>query len=202
MEWTGGCLCGAVRWRARAEPVRVVNCHCGICRRSSGAAFMTFVHFPASAFAWIGAEPSRYRSSAEAERGFCAVCGSTLSMHEAVLADRVQVSLGSLDRPDLVRPDDHVWARSQLPLVEGARRPAPLCDDQRCCLLARPWRRSLMTANRIRSAERFPLRRSGAACGGAPSGAASNRPFPHASCGARRSGQLCNHAPPPEVPDD
>ena len=118
MEWTGGCLCGAVRFRASADPSRVVNCPCGTCRRVSGAAFMTFVHFPASAFAWIGAEPTRYRSSHDAERGFCAACGSTLSMHEAVLADRVQVSLGSLDRPDLVRPDDHVWTSSQLPWLE------------------------------------------------------------------------------------
>jgi hypothetical protein len=118
MEWTGGCLCGAVRYLARAGPIRAVNCHCGMCRRSSGAAFMTFVHFPASAFAWISGEPRRYRSSPEAERGFCPACGSTLSMHEAVLADRVQVSLGSLDRPDLVRPHDHVWTRSQLPWLE------------------------------------------------------------------------------------
>ena len=118
MEWTGGCLCGAVRYRAGADPLRVVSCHCGMCRRASGAAFLTFVHFPVSAFAWIAGQPTRYRSSAEAERGFCAVCGSTLSMHESVLADRVQVSLGSLDRPDLVRPDDHVWTRSQLPWLK------------------------------------------------------------------------------------
>jgi hypothetical protein len=118
MEWTGGCLCGVVRFRARADPIRAVNCHCGTCRRFSGAAFMTFVHFPASAFAWTGKEPTRYRSSEDAERGFCAVCGSTLSMHETVLPDRVQVSLGSLDRPDLVRPDDHVWTGSQLPWLE------------------------------------------------------------------------------------
>jgi len=115
MEWSGGCLCGAVRYRASADPLRVVSCHCGTCRRASGAAFMTFVHFPVGAFEWIGGQPARYRSSTAAERGFCAVCGSTLSMHEAVLADRVQVSLGSLDRPDLVRPDDHVWTMSQLP---------------------------------------------------------------------------------------
>jgi hypothetical protein len=118
MEWTGGCLCGTVRYLARRDPIRVVNCHCGVCRRVSGAAFMTFVHFPMSRFAWTGAEPTRYRSSKDAKRGFCAVCGSTLSMHEAVLADRVQVSLGSLDRPDLARPDDHVWTRSQLPWLE------------------------------------------------------------------------------------
>ena len=117
MDWTGGCLCGAVRYRSSADPVRVVNCHCGTCRRTSGAAFMTFVHFPADAFAWT-APPTWYRSSAAAARGFCATCGSTLSMREAVLPDRVQVSLGSLDRPDLVRPDDHVWTSSQLPWLE------------------------------------------------------------------------------------
>ena len=118
MAWTGGCLCGAVRYRAGADPVRAVNCHCPTCRRTCGAAFMTFVHFPAEAFSWTSGQPTRYRSSAAAERGFCAVCGSTLSMHEAVLADRVQVSLGSLDRPDLVRPDDHVWTSRQLPWLE------------------------------------------------------------------------------------
>ena len=36
-------------------------------------------------------------------------------MHETVLEDRVQVTLGSLDRPEKVRPDDHVWTESQLP---------------------------------------------------------------------------------------
>src|SRR5688500_9930215 len=119
MEWAGGCLCGAVRYAAGGDPVRVVSCHCATCRRASGAAFLTFVHFPAGAFAWTRGEPVRYRSSAAAERGFCPVCGSTLSMHEAVLADRVQVSLGSLDRPDRVRPDDHVWTSRQLPCLGG-----------------------------------------------------------------------------------
>ncbi len=115
MEWTGGSLCGAVRYRATADPVRAVNCHCGMCRRSSGAAFLTFVHFPGRAFTWTSGEPTLYRSSAEAGRGFCGACGSTLMMHEAVLGDRVQVTLGSLDRPHDVRPDDHVWTDSQLP---------------------------------------------------------------------------------------
>jgi hypothetical protein len=125
MEWTGGCLCGALRYRAGSDPLRVVHCHCGSCRRTSGAAFMTFVHFAADQFAWTAGRPKRYRSSPAAERGFCPVCGSTMSMHEAVLADRVQVSLGSLDRPDLVRPDDHVWTSRQLPWLE-------LVDDRPC----------------------------------------------------------------------
>ena len=114
-EWTGGCLCGAVRYRATADPIRAVNCHCSMCRRFSGAAFLTHVHFPIGSFTWIGDEPTRHRSSAEAERGFCARCGSALTMHETVLGDRVQVTLGSLDQPESVRPDDHVWTENQVP---------------------------------------------------------------------------------------
>ncbi len=114
MEWSGGCLCGAVRYRATADPVRAVKCHCGMGRRTSGAAFLTFVHFASASFTWTEGEPTRYRSSREAERGFCAHCGSTLTMHEAVLDDRVQVTLGSLDQPERVTPDDHVWTESQL----------------------------------------------------------------------------------------
>ena len=115
MEWTGGCLCGAVRYRATADPIRAVICHCVMCRKVSGAPLLSFVHFPLDAFTWLEGAPTRYRSSPEAERGFCATCGSTLTMHETVLGDRVQVSLGSLDRAEDVRPDDHVWTESQLP---------------------------------------------------------------------------------------
>ncbi len=114
MEWIGGCLCGAVRYRATADPIRAVNCHCGMCRRISGAAFLTHVHFLIGAFTWTKGKPTRYRSSSEAERGFCDRCGSTLTIHETVLNDRVQLTLGSLDRPENVRPDDHVWTESQL----------------------------------------------------------------------------------------
>ena len=95
-----------------------MSCHCGLCRRASGAAFLTFVHFPKDAFTWTAGAPTRYRSSPTAERGFCARCGGTLTMHEPVLDDRVQVALGSLDRPGDVKPDDHVWTQSQLPWLE------------------------------------------------------------------------------------
>jgi len=115
MTWTGGCLCGAIRYQAEADPMRTVICHCTICRRESGAPMMCFVHFPAEAFRWLSGAPKRYRSSANAERGFCPLCGSTLTMHESVLGDRVQVALGSLDTPERAEPDDHVWTRQQLP---------------------------------------------------------------------------------------
>ena len=114
----GGCLCGAVRYRATARPLRCMICHCADCRKHSGAPCLSFVHFSVKAFTWQGVEPKRYRSSRYAERGFCPECGSTLSMHEEVLGDRVQVTLGSLDTPEMVDVDDHVWTGSRIPWFE------------------------------------------------------------------------------------
>jgi hypothetical protein len=110
----GGCLCGAVRYRATARPLRGVICHCSICRRHSGAPALAFVHFPVAAFAWLTAEPSWYRSSRYAQRGFCAACGSTVAMREEALRDRVQICVGSLDDPHKVRIDDHVWTSERI----------------------------------------------------------------------------------------
>jgi hypothetical protein len=118
VAFEGGCLCGAVRYRASTAPIRVVICHCSMCRKHSGAPVLAFAHFPIKSFEWVKGKPTRYRSSIFAERGFCSICGSTLTMHEEVLGDRVQVALGSLDEPQRVRPNDHVWTQDQLPWFE------------------------------------------------------------------------------------
>jgi len=116
----GGCLCGSIRYRSTGAPLRAVICHCSMCRRHSGAPVLSFVHFPVGEFTWIGGQPTRFRSSENAERGFCPKCGSTLSMHEQVLGDRVQIALGSLDEPDRVRIDDHVWTEDSITWFEVA----------------------------------------------------------------------------------
>lgn len=118
--FTGGCLCGAVRFASVSAPVRGVICHCVMCRKHSGAPALAFVHFRVSDFTWTQGEPTRYRSSEFAERGFCAACGSTLSMHERVLSDRVQITVGSLDEPERVHIDDHVWTEQQIPWFQVA----------------------------------------------------------------------------------
>jgi hypothetical protein len=119
-SYEGGCLCGAVRYRATTPPLRGVICHCPVCRKHSGAPALAFVHFAAKDFTWLRVEPTRYRSSEFAERGFCARCGSTLSMHEEVLAERVQIAVGSLDEPGRVRIDDHVWTKDRIPWFDVA----------------------------------------------------------------------------------
>ncbi len=112
--YEGGCLCGANRYLSTASPVRGVICHCSMCRKHSGAPILAFVHFPLESFSWLKEEPARYRSSQFAERGFCPTCGSTVTMHEEILTDRAQIAVGSLDEPERVRPDDHVWTKDQI----------------------------------------------------------------------------------------
>lgn len=114
----GGCLCGAIRYRSTAAPLRAVICHCSMCRKHSGSLALAFAHFPLDSFKWLKAAPTRYRSSQFAERGFCSACGSTVSMHEEILADRVLITLGSLDEPGRVTPDDHVWTSARVAWFE------------------------------------------------------------------------------------
>lgn len=117
-HFEGGCLCGGIRYRATSNPLRGVICHCSMCRKHSGAPALAFVHFSTASFTWLENLPVWYRSSQYAERGFCPSCGSTVGMREAALGDRVQVCVGSLDEPDRIRIDDHVWVGEKVSWFE------------------------------------------------------------------------------------
>jgi hypothetical protein len=75
----GGCFCGFVRYRVSAEPTCETNCHCSICRRTTGAAFVTWFTVPPAAFAFTTGSPARFRSSDHATRSFCPRCGTQLT---------------------------------------------------------------------------------------------------------------------------
>src|SRR5689334_8632904 len=62
-SFTGGCLCGAIRYEVSAEPIMMFNCHCRDCQRSTGGAFTPVVYVPAKAFK-ITKGSARYYSTA------------------------------------------------------------------------------------------------------------------------------------------
>ncbi len=75
---TGQCMCGAVRFTLAEPPVRFGACHCEMCRRWTGSAFMDF-DVPATGVTWQGeAQIRALQSSEKAERTWCGRCGSTL----------------------------------------------------------------------------------------------------------------------------
>ena len=113
----GGCLCGAIRFRAQGRPLRVNYCHCGQCRRHSGAPVAAFATFRAADVEWIGASPRLFRSSAEAQRGFCPDCGTSLSWQGDAGGGEALVDLGvgCFDDASSFSPADHLWTGRALP---------------------------------------------------------------------------------------
>lgn len=111
----GGCGCGAVRYAIEAAPIEVCHCHCEICRRHSGAPLVTWLTVPRAAFRLLAGMPRERRSSATAVRHFCPDCGTALTFHADAEPEFIDVTVASLDRPDVVVPREHIWMRSALP---------------------------------------------------------------------------------------
>lgn len=74
----GRCSCGAVEFAFSTDALRAYQCHCSICRKSSGSAYSTTLMAPESNFSW--ARGTEYVSSYAKENGykvnFCSCCGS------------------------------------------------------------------------------------------------------------------------------
>ena len=105
----GGCLCGAVRWRAAGAPQNVNHCHCEMCRRGSGTAVVTWAAFAAKDFTFTRGAPVWRQSSAVARRSFCGACGSALNWQSLKHEDSIDVTVGTADQPEGLAPREHLW---------------------------------------------------------------------------------------------
>lgn len=114
---TGGCLCGTIRYRIDAEPRLVSHCHCSLCRRAGGAAFVTWLTVRQEAFALTQGALQRRASSDHGWRAFCATCGSQVASGSSRYPRYVEVTAGTLDEPGKVRPERHVYWPDRLPWV-------------------------------------------------------------------------------------
>jgi len=117
--YTGGCLCGAVRYEAD-ELQRAGYCHCRMCQKASGAPVVAWTHAPLGGFRWTKGEPRQYRSSAIASRFFCGNCGSQLGFLLAEAPKEMELNLATLDRAETVRPAYHLHTGSQMPWLSIA----------------------------------------------------------------------------------
>src|SRR5271167_3612115 len=105
----GGCLCRGVRYTVSGPLRSIIACHCEQCRRTSGH----FAAMTSSLIANIALTSSQslrwFRSSATAERGFCATCGGNL-FWRPVGADAMSITAGSLDTPTGLVTEKHIFA--------------------------------------------------------------------------------------------
>jgi hypothetical protein len=118
----GGCLCRAVRYRASGKAYGITHCHCQTCRRASGAPFVTWAGFDVDKFSYTRGEPVSYASSSHVVRTFCGKCGTPLTYHRLDLPHSIDVTVSSMDTPEMLKPEDHTWTESRLSWVV-------LCDD-------------------------------------------------------------------------
>jgi hypothetical protein len=117
-EWTGGCQCGAVRYRLLTTPEHACICHCRMCQRASGQPFMAFASVRYEDLRWTRGQPSTFVSSNIAVRNFCSACGTPLTYHREE-SGSIGVTIGSLDDPDAVRPIQQFGNESELSWTAG-----------------------------------------------------------------------------------
>lgn len=105
---TGHCLCGATSYQAGGVPYHANNCHCTMCRRAAGAAFVTWFSVKRTDFRWTGLQPVTFRSSGRATRTFCGTCGTTLTFEDDHHPDELDITGCSLADPEAVPPRDQL----------------------------------------------------------------------------------------------
>ncbi|HET7674333.1 MAG TPA: GFA family protein [Gammaproteobacteria bacterium] len=118
----GGCTCGAVRYRLTSKPLFVHCCHCRWCQRETGSAFVLNAMIEADRVQLLQGEPETVLTPSNSGKGQkivrCPTCRVALWSHYAGAGDLVSfVRVGTLDDPDRLPPDIHIFTSSKQPWV-------------------------------------------------------------------------------------
>jgi hypothetical protein len=116
MTREGGCLCGAVRFKAEGEPINVRICHCRNCQKAMGSPFFARALFDQKALTVEG-ETARYASSEALDRVFCKSCGTRLFAWRKKPAV-AGVALAPFDDRNALTPTDHTWVTEKMEWVK------------------------------------------------------------------------------------
>lgn len=114
--WTGGCLCGGVRYRLLQMPFGLVDCHCLDCRRASGAPYVTWGVVQRENFELLSGT-LRAVPHAGRIRSFAACCGTQILFEDAPQWPRLDVTIATLDDPTPFPPGRAIWIEDKLPWV-------------------------------------------------------------------------------------
>lgn len=129
--WTGGCQCGAIRFRVDGEPGEASICHCRMCQKATGGLFGAYASVRAAELVWTRGERRLFQSSNKVQRGFCAACGTPLT-YEYAGSRHMGLAIGAFDRACDVRPAEQLGSRDQLPyFAELADLPVHPEDEPR-----------------------------------------------------------------------
>ena len=114
-RYTGGCLCGALRYEAQGEPLFAGHCYCTDCQKSSGSGFIPFMGFASSALRITGAAKpftSKAANGGDAVRNSCPICSSLVFGGELGKSELLH-DLRWLARRPILLPSDRRDLREQ-----------------------------------------------------------------------------------------
>ena len=140
---TGGCQCGAVRYRLSGTCPAAYACHCRECQRQSGSAFALSLPVRRADLVLTGVTAQWERATDSGGRSvatFCPSCGTRLHHAPGETSEWLTVKAGTLDDPSALTLLGHLWTRSKqvwLDLDPGV----PAYDTQPADLAA--WRQAL-----------------------------------------------------------
>ncbi|HEX4299036.1 MAG TPA: GFA family protein [Devosia sp.] len=131
-SFTGGCQCGAVRYRVDGPLRHASICNCRMCQKALGNLFGSWAEF-AAPVVWTRGRPSVFRSSGNVQRGFCNLCGTPLTYQWGTR--NPSITIGSFDRPNDIVPSGEVARDNRHPLLghvdELAAEPLGTTDEER-----------------------------------------------------------------------
>ena len=121
-QMEGGCACGEVRYRLEGQPMFVHCCHCCDCQTQTGSAFVINALYESERVSPTKGEPEPVMTPTESGQGQqvwrCPSCRVALWSNYGGAIDKVRfVRVGTLDRPEDLPPDIHIYTRSKLPWV-------------------------------------------------------------------------------------
>jgi hypothetical protein len=116
----GSCLCGAVRFEVSPPSLFCAHCHCAMCRRSHGAAYVTWFAVPFSQFEVTQGkgELRRRDSSDHGARSFCGRCGSSLFCESTKHPESIDIVLANMEGAIDKAPEAHVYYSDRASWVE------------------------------------------------------------------------------------
>jgi hypothetical protein len=117
----GGCACAAVRYRLETPPMFVHCCHCRDCQRQTGSAFVVNALIETDRITLLAGAPEPVSVPTDSGRPHdvyrCPACRSALWSDYGRRPTLRFVRVGTLDEPDALAPDVHIFTRSKLPWV-------------------------------------------------------------------------------------
>lgn len=114
--YTGGCLCGLIKYEVDQIEPRMGHCHCSMCRKFHGAAFATLGEAKAENFKWLQGQDSlaSFKADNGTVRQFCKQCGSSMTFAPADDDGKlIEFAMGTLEGGAELTPDAHIYVDSK-----------------------------------------------------------------------------------------